>query len=38
LFIRDWLWGESFERLDELLASLKDNPKGAHHGRHDADR
>ena len=29
-------WTESFERLDELLASLKDNPKGAHHGR-DAD-
>ena len=26
-------WAESFERLDELLASLKDDPKGAHHGR-----
>ena len=26
-------WTESFERLDELLASLKDDPKGAHHGR-----
>jgi DNA-binding transcriptional ArsR family regulator len=31
-------WGESFERLDELLASLKDDPRGAHHGRDDADR
>ena len=29
-------WDESFERLDELLASLQDDPKGAHHGR-DAD-
>ena len=26
-------WTESFERLDELLASLQDDPKGAHHGR-----
>ena len=31
-------WTESFERLDELLASLKDNPKGAHHGRDATDR
>ena|SRR5215203_426450 len=25
-------WTESFERLDELLASLKDDPRGAPHG------
>ena len=25
-------WAESFERLDELLATLQDDPKGAHHG------
>src|SRR3954453_17167400 len=31
-------WSESFERLDELLASLQDDPRGAHHGRDDADR
>jgi DNA-binding transcriptional ArsR family regulator len=31
-------WSESFERLDELLASLQNHPKGAHHGRDDADR
>jgi DNA-binding transcriptional ArsR family regulator len=31
-------WTESFERLDELLASLQDDPKGTHHGRDDADR
>ncbi len=31
-------WTESFERLDELLASLKDDPKGAHHGRDATDR
>ena len=31
-------WTESFERLDELLASLQDNPKGAHHGRDATDR
>ena len=31
-------WTESFERLYELLASLKDNPKGAHHGRDATDR
>jgi DNA-binding transcriptional ArsR family regulator len=31
-------WTESFERLDELLASLQDDPKGAHHGRHATDR
>jgi DNA-binding transcriptional ArsR family regulator len=31
-------WSESFERLDELLASLQDDPKGAHHGRNDTDR
>lgn len=31
-------WGESFDRLDGLLASLKDDAKGAHHGRHDDDR
>jgi DNA-binding transcriptional ArsR family regulator len=31
-------WGESLDRLDELLASLKDDPEGAHHGRDDDDR
>ena len=31
-------WTESFERLDELLASLKDDPKGAHRGRDATDR
>jgi DNA-binding transcriptional ArsR family regulator len=31
-------WSESLERLDELLASLQDDPKGAHHGRNDTDR
>jgi len=31
-------WTESFERLDELLASLQDNPRGAHHGRDATDR
>jgi DNA-binding transcriptional ArsR family regulator len=31
-------WTESFERLDELLASLHDDPKGAHHGRDATDR
>ena len=31
-------WTESFERLDGLLASLQDDPRGAHHGRDDADR
>jgi DNA-binding transcriptional ArsR family regulator len=25
-------WTESFERLDELLASLQDDPEGARHG------
>ena len=25
-------WTESFERLDELLVSLQDDPKGAPHG------
>ena len=29
---------QSIERLDELLASLKDDPKGAHHGRDATDR
>ena len=35
---REWLekyerfWTESFERLDELLATLQDDPKGTHHG------
>jgi DNA-binding transcriptional ArsR family regulator len=31
-------WGESLDRLDELLASLKDDSEGAHHGRDDDDR
>jgi DNA-binding transcriptional ArsR family regulator len=31
-------WGESFDRLDELLATLQDDPRGAHHGRDHADR
>jgi len=31
-------WAESFDRLDELLATLQDDPKGAHHGRDDDDR
>ena len=26
-------WDAGFERLDELLATLQDNPKGARHGR-----
>ena len=29
---------ETLDRLDELLASLQNHPKGAHHGRDDADR
>jgi DNA-binding transcriptional ArsR family regulator len=29
-------WDEGFERLDELLATLQNKPRGAHHGR-DAD-
>ena len=31
-------WAESFERLDELLATLQDDPRGAHHGRDNDDR
>jgi DNA-binding transcriptional ArsR family regulator len=31
-------WTESFDRLDELLATLQDDPKGAHHGRDNDDR
>jgi DNA-binding transcriptional ArsR family regulator len=31
-------WDESFERLDELMASLQDDPKGAHDGRDATDR
>ena len=31
-------WTESFERLDELLATLQDDPRGAHHGRDNDDR
>ena len=31
-------WAESFDRLDELLATLQDDPKGAHHGRDNDDR
>ena len=32
-------WTESFERLDELMASLQDDSKGAHHhGRDATDR
>src|SRR3954453_18723548 len=27
-------WNESFDRLDGLLVSLQDDPKGAHHGQH----
>jgi DNA-binding transcriptional ArsR family regulator len=31
-------WAESFDRLDELLATLQDDPRGAHHGRDNDDR
>jgi DNA-binding transcriptional ArsR family regulator len=31
-------WAESFDRLDELLATLQDDPKGAHDGRDNDDR
>src|SRR3954468_2204700 len=31
-------WTESFDRRDELRATLQDDPRGAHHGRDNDDR